>query len=517
MSVNGIRARFPLGIYVGHRADGSPDAFPSTLRLHAALVAAASTGSSAEPRGSSLTRTAAATRALEWIEDNPPNFVELPPARENIRVNEYSYRDEGVVEKVGKGPMRRKTQRAVGTGTAVSGPIGWGWDHVPDDVSEALLVLCEDVSCLGEADSPVVLEFGAITPTHRRSAHPSPFARVGIRIATPISGRLGELDELHNAAQPAKPPSIARDQWTATESPTPPPITHINSVDIGYDPIAAPAPPASPWRHVIHISTDIPINNSERVGWSVALHRAMVAALDTETSGVITGRYDPEALPPANRVAIQPVDAGLVSLSRHPHLGAGVAVLVPEGALDVTNRALAKVTRLYRRGKNPIRLGHRTTVDAATFWSEPGPGMVRTWESLPAVMPETRRPRRPRRRNWTLSESALLSVGFVFRDQLPVVTGASAEERYTAIVDAVESHGVTALATSPIPDADVRKYAHKMPEGVVAQPYRLQLYGGSLLPEQALIAVGQSRHLGGGLLCPVDRPASLLESWSVTG
>jgi len=519
--VTGIRARFPLGVYVGHRPDGSPDSLPSTLRLHAALVAAASAGSSAEHRGSTLTRTAAATRALEWIEDNPPDFVELPPARENMRVNEYSYRDEGVVEKVGKGPMRRKTQRAVGTGTAVSGPIGWGWGHVPEDVSEALIVLCEDVSCLGEADSPVVLEFGQIDkPTHRRSTHASPFARVGIRLATPIGGRLSELDELHQAAQPAKPPSIARDQWTATEGPTPPPITQINSVDIGYDAIAATPPPPAPWRHVVHISVDVPINNSERVEWSVALHRAMVAALDTETSAVITGRYDLEALPPANRVAIQPVDAGLMSLSRHPDLGAGVAVLVPDGALDVTNRALAKVTRLYRGGRPPIHLGHRTTVDAATFWSAAEPGMVRTWESLPAVMPETRRPRRSRRRSWTLAESALLSVGFVFRDALrdgfPPVTGGSAEERYAAIVDAVESSEVTVLATSPIADADVRRYAHKMPEGVVAQPYRLWLAGGSLLPEQALIAVGQSRHLGGGLLCPVDRAASLLESWSVT-
>jgi CRISPR-associated protein Csb2 len=162
-------------------------------------------------------------------------------------------------------------------------------------------------------------------------------------------------------------------------------------------------------------------------------------------------------------------------------------------------------------------MGRRTTVDAAAFWNPPELGMVRHWESLPAVMPETRRPRKPQRRSWTLAESAMLSVGFVFRDELPQVEAGSAEQRYAAIVDAVESRGVNAQSTSPIPDADVRKYAHKMPKGVVAQPYRLQLDGGSLLPEQALIAIGQSRHLGGGLLCPVDRPASLAESWSVRG
>lgn len=516
VSITGIRARFPLGVYVGHRPDGSPDPLPSTLRLHAALVAAASAGSSAKMHRSELARAAAATRALEWIEDNPPEFIELPPAHENHRVNKFAYRDEGVVQNVGKAPARRKTQRWVGTGTAVSAPIGWGWASVPGGIAETLALLCEDVPCLGEADSPVVLEFGRITPTHRRSPQASPFARAGIRIATPTSGRLGELDELHHAAQPSTPPSIARDRWAKNEEPRPSPVSHLNSVDIGYDVIGEPTPRIAPWRHVIHIAINNPISNSERVAWSVALHRAMVAALDIETSGVITGRYDRDVVPPANRVAVQPIDAGVMSLSRHPDLGTGIAVLVPEGALDVTHRALDKLRCLYRRRSEPIGLGSRTTVDAATFWRAPQPGMLRIWESLPAVMPETRRPRRPQRRQWTLAESALLSVGFVFRDELPTITSASAEERYIAIVDAAESRGVTVLTASPIPDADVRKYAHKMPQGVVAQPYRLQLGGGSLLPEQGLIAVGQSRHLGGGLLCPVDRPAALAESWSVT-
>lgn len=516
MSINGIRARFPLGVYVGHRPDGSPDPLPSTLRLHAALVAAASAGSSAVANGSKLARNAAATRALEWIEDNPPDFVELPQARENSQEGEFAYRDEGVIEKVSTAPRRRKDKRWVGTGTAVSAPLGWGWDSVPADVAEALTVLCEDVPCLGETDSPVVLEFGSIAPTHRRSSRVSPFARAGVRIATPTRGRLGELDELHRAAQPTTPPSVKADRWKTAELPAPSAISHLNSVDVGYDVIGEPTPPPAPWRNVIHIGIDKTISNSERVLWSVALHRAMVAALDTETSGVITGRYGQDVVPPANRIAIQPIDAGVMNLSRYPGLGTGIAVLVPEGALDVTAHALDKVHHLYRHGSESIHLGSRTTVDAATFWRAPQPGMVRIWESLPAVMPETRRPRHPQRRRWTLTESALLSVGFVFRDELPTIVAVSAEERYTAIVDAVELRGVAALTASPIPDADIRKYAHKMPQGVVAQPYRLQLDGGSLLPEQGLIAVGQSRHLGGGLLCPVDRPSALAESWTVT-
>ena len=34
----GILARFPLGVYQGHKADGSPDAFPDPARLQAGAV-----------------------------------------------------------------------------------------------------------------------------------------------------------------------------------------------------------------------------------------------------------------------------------------------------------------------------------------------------------------------------------------------------------------------------------------------------------------------------------------------
>ena len=36
-----ITAHFPLGVYHGHAADGSPDPFPSPARLLSALVSAA--------------------------------------------------------------------------------------------------------------------------------------------------------------------------------------------------------------------------------------------------------------------------------------------------------------------------------------------------------------------------------------------------------------------------------------------------------------------------------------------
>ena len=51
-----------------------------------------------------------------------------------------------------------------------------------------------------------------------------------------------------------------------------------------------------------------------------------------------------------------------------------------------------------------------------------------------------------------------------------------------------------------------------MPQGVTAQPYTALVSVGDLLGDTGLAAVGQSRHLGGGLLVPADLPAELAQS-----
>lgn len=55
-------------------------------------------------------------------------------------------------------------------------------------------------------------------------------------------------------------------------------------------------------------------------------------------------------------------------------------------------------------------------------------------------------------------------------------------------------------------------YAHKMPHGMTAQPYTALISAGDLLADTGVAAVGQSRHLGGGLLVPADLPAELAQS-----
>ena len=74
----GILARFPLGVYQGHKADGSPDAFPDPARLQAALLSAAAQGPHAIIENGQLTPSEESLKALRWLEENPRPGYRFP-------------------------------------------------------------------------------------------------------------------------------------------------------------------------------------------------------------------------------------------------------------------------------------------------------------------------------------------------------------------------------------------------------------------------------------------------------
>ena len=69
--------------------------------------------------------------------------------------------------------------------------------------------------------------------------------------------------------------------------------------------------------------------------------------------------------------------------------------------------------------------------------------------------------------------------------------------------------GARVFSCHAIPDHRVERYVHRMPKHVQCIPYQALLDLGSLTTDSALTAIGQSRHLGGGLLVPVDLPTDL--------
>jgi CRISPR-associated protein Csb2 len=525
MATLAIRARFPLGIYLGHQPDGQPSPFPDTARLHAALTHSAGKGSLAQVVGTDLRPSKDALTALRWLELHPPSALTMPwtiPVATGVTgsVTE-SYRDEGVFETAQRDvPSRRKVRKHQSDAIAMIGPFGWAWDQqAPSDVVDTIAALCEDVSCLGEADTPVILEVGDVEVTHLRDATRTAFpAPGGIGVRTPISGRTDELEADYATARPSKPVKASEDdfawtKWPASNRPT----SHCVQRVI-YRPVTPP-PPDLPWVAASALPLTREIDPTQRVPWCVALHRALAAYLGDTALPLLTGTYAPGVRPPANRVAIQFVEAAALpgSLGRPEH--GAFLILAPAGAsveeLALVQRYVAQVSKVYRRGQESIALGPVVQIDVEHFWPEPPEGFVRYWRPVPGMVAETRAQQDGK--PWSLEDAALLSIGHVFRDRLSDRVGGP--DRYRRIVAQVRDWGVKVHDVRRIPDSRVELFAHKVPSGVVVQPFTARLDLSAILPSTSLLAIGQSRHLGGGLLVPVDESivaARALPGWTAS-
>ena len=139
-------------------------------------------------------------------------------------------------------------------------------------------------------------------------------------------------------------------------------------------------------------------------------------------------------------------------------------------------------------------------LSGAEFWSPVPAGQARTWVTATPAIPESRP---VRGRPWTIGDAALLSVGLVLRDcfRLP----ASRAARYETLLAGVAAGGGVVIEAHKLNDAGWR-YVHHVTIEAAVQPYRAALRLGSLASDRAILAIGQSRHLGGGLLVPLDMP-----------
>jgi CRISPR-associated protein Csb2 len=70
----------------------------------------------------------------------------------------------------------------------------------------------------------------------------------------------------------------------------------------------------------------------------------------------------------------------------------------------------------------------------------------------------------------------------------------------------VRAGGFAVASAVPVRDGDLSRFVHKIPEGLPLRPYRALIDLAGLAPPCGLMAIGQARHLGNGLLVPVDVP-----------
>lgn len=535
MGVFELRMSFPGGTYTGHRADGSDDPFPDPVRVFSALVQSAYTGTTAMTEGELPKPSAESLNALKWLENNPPDALHLPESVPLSSAPPTAFRKEGLIRKEGNKIVDKTSGKATDDGMAVNGTFGMSWNQVPpEDVVTALDSLCADVSHLGEALSPAVLEAARTTEdgsrlsaTWLRDPKSRRFTSGGLRVRIPKPGRLEELEEAHRLIHLSKPPTAVKDRHAVSEDSVLHPVPNSR---VRRQRFVRPARPTSelPWSNAIVIAVDsifshadaqrhaysTGIPDRQRVEWCVAMHRALVKRISGPAPAFITGTYPEGFDRPANRLAIQYLDPSLMTVSQHVQSSGETGaflLLIPSNVASDDLLALESALT----GLSEIRSRHgvahiRVTDDHVScerFWNAPAAGMSRLRLTVPAMVPDVRK----QRSDWSLADTVLAAIGFTWRDQAGLGDALSGPgNRYRRLVDKV-SHllGPTILEVHRLP-VDGSAYVHRLPPGVPAEPFRALIDFADQLPVEALAAIGQSRHLGGGLLVPVDLPAGVI-------
>jgi len=494
----GIIARFPLGVYTGHKRDGSADTLPDPARLHAALLNSAAQGTHAVLGEQGLEPSETSLKALMWLEKNPPDGIEIPeymPVYKDAR--RFMYREVAPAKK------KRKTEkRTISEGTAVSGKIGWVWKQVPDDIANTLEQLCDDVPYLGESTSVAVLAPGDVNPNLNLDLQGSPLESGGTMLRVPAIGRTNALLEMYRNNNP----TVENDKPKEEEKPENLPVTHECLTQVKYS-TPEPEYPEVPWSRALLLEIEgEELFPEEHVALCVALHRAIIAGIGYGASSFFTGKYPRGAEVPANRLAFHYIPAHYIQ-----HLGiknSVIAIMIPENTspedLIQLGRSLNAVPYLWGRtfGKRKVYFGGQI-INAHEFWPAVQPGYRRLWKPLTAIVPETRPVKKrdggPR---WTLADSGLLSIAYVWRDKFN--TAARGEQRYLELRSQVEEQSDAQVYHARTIHTRPTAYVHKVPQNVMPQPWHGVLSLGNLTNDRTIIALGQSRHLGAGLLVPYD-------------
>lgn len=508
MTTLSLIARFPLGVYYGHKPDHNVDRVPSPARLHSALLNAAAQGSHARLDKGKLVPSEESLAALRWLEQNPPTGLYQPESLiSSTNTSRFIFREVSSINK-----KRRTEKRRVSDGVAFADGVGYQWTGIPEEIARVVTRLAEDVSCLGESTSVVVLEPGEFTPNLELDADGSPFELGGNYREVPLPGRTDELIAAHEVVNPRKLPTVAADKYATSEEPRPSSTPRRNLTEVRYRRLTTVEVADVPWveAHFVALSREFP--ESQRVELCTAMHKALIATIPDPVSPMITGKYlDGAVARPANRLAIQylPTEVAALFGLRGPAL----ALFIPREALAEDIDQIGRIRQLSqlwgrRIGKVAVEYSGESA-PGHQFWPAVRPGHQRLWRPLTPVIPETRPIRMPEGMGeWTLADSGLLSLGFVWRDDAETI--GSGQKRYLELRDFAASRGAFVAQAHSV-GGRTAHYVHRMSESLVARAWTGLFHLGTLADDRTAVMVGQSRHLGGGLLVPFDVPDSILE------
>ena len=567
-----ITARFLLHTYQGADTTGKPERYPSPERLYKALVSTAYGAfgfNSKYAKQESRVSDQQLEAVFRWLETNPPDAIRAPRMSRRNGSDAIVYRDRGSRSK--KIAADKKNVSAV-CSTAYpdtnEGTLIWQWKQEPDaDIADLLSRLCWEVPYLGEACSPVNLtttnvpddEF-PVDPDNSlyKSDDDLSAARMAATVEFDVPD-IGHLQELQRGYEQVYPRKVSASNGSEEEK-TVLSNTLTDCVrSIGYQRkqgwIASSE--MRPWQHGFFIPAavaatkssatvddehDVAWNPDEStfVAWSVALHRLLVRQWGYGASPLLTGRYEKgSTVPrPANNVAIQVLTAGMpVRDDELRECLPGFLVMVPhdmpvdeiDHLADVCD-TLRKQQLFYARQSETLCLGEAMEVDLDTFWQPVKSVYRRLWTPYPLCIKETRkfRSRTDSNRLWNVQDSMALAIAYVWREYFThrqddadtdeAVNSPSVsirESRYWSMADCVNNpeSGVHIYDAHDETRTPMTDYVHKtQPGNLLMGMTALLSFDKQQWPiEQSAIAIGQSRHLGGGFLVPVDVYTQLID------
>jgi CRISPR-associated protein Csb2 len=517
--VVGLTVWFHRGLYVGRDQGERPEEHPTTARLHSALVAAAA----AAPGGLTPNRL----RALEWLESHPPRYLSIPETLPADTEPLFHYRNTGrtylknvPIKDPGTGTGKKskavidlhKAHVRYLYGTLVLGPVCWGWDagDVPDDVTAVLADLASRVFYLGSAESHAKMHWGPLHWVTHRGLDTGERIGLGAKdVQAPRPGRTDELVALNRKLAVEREASIAKESKARTKSDAVPTTdgdraqkAAFAGLDlrrkVGVDwympvgqAVEAEEVDDVPWPRGVWIPLDKSIGTADRVNVARQLHRALVnlfavAAVDAEVPAWVTGHHEYEY---ANNVAYQYIPPLEVTGVRHSRgTSGGLLVLLPPECDPTTRDTVVDMAGEFW----PLRTygpGSPVPVNPGRWWLPPADGSQRLWRTYPLMLSDTK----------GVAPALALAVKHLFRDrsQLPryaVVTASRRDNVQIGDFYPAPKKWKTAPTANPAkPDKPVIGYTALIALDDTVNPC-------------AALALGKTRHMGGGLLLPVDVP-----------
>lgn len=484
-----IRLAFPRGVYSGGEL-GTPEELPSPARVHAAFTAAAAGGPHARIDGRVLEAQERHRAALCWLEETEPLGIVAPRARP-AGYSARRYRLRAAVE--------HANETSFEPFCALGGPVTYAWPAPDPAVLESLRELAPEVSHVGRADSAAIasVALGGLDIDAPDVLTIATGRGPGRALRVPAPGRFDTLAQAHaRALRPGGHSAGSRGVQAADQ-----PVENAGDQATELRRFAPkPATGAWPFAEAWHLelSSALPrwaLRLDRRVAVAVAVHRALVAAIGADVPAFVSGRDGHGPLQGAGHLAIHLVRAA----DGRPEVVLGLPVAVPEADRATLLDALA-ARPTVRLGRRAVRLGYPVIGSALPFWPRKSSELATV---VPMVLDTAGTPRRG---SWTLDDAVICSVGYALRGALEdagMIWGRGWRFRQ-ALVEELRGRGVQARARRVPERASL--FVHRAPPGALLVAADALVTLGNLAPAPGgLLALGRSRHLGGGLLAPLEK------------